>query len=46
MTLTDDEIQELKGMIQKGGKGCLIKHTQILLKIDQKLENAELKYII
>ena len=41
VTLTDDEIQELKELIQKGGKGCRIKHAQILLKLDQKTSNAD-----
>ena len=36
VTLTDDEIQQLKELIQKGGKGYRIKHAQILLKLDQK----------
>ena len=31
VTLTDTEIQELKSLIQKGGKGYRIKHAQILL---------------
>lgn len=44
VTLTDDEIQELKGLIQKGGKGYRIKHAQILLKLDQKPENADWTY--
>lgn len=39
VTLTDEEIQELKALIQKGGKGYRIKHAQILLKLDQKPEN-------
>ena len=39
VTLTNDEIQELKALIQKGGKGYRIKHAQILLKLDQKPEN-------
>ena len=34
VTLTDDEIQELKALIQKGGKGYRIRHAQILLKLD------------
>lgn len=44
VTLTDDEIQELKALIQKGGKGYRIRHAQILLKLDQKPENAEWTY--
>ena len=37
-TLTNDEIQELKALIQKGGKGYRIKHAQILLKLERKPE--------
>lgn len=44
VTLTDDEIQELKELIQKGGKGYRIKHAQILLKLDQKPNNADWTY--
>ena len=44
VTLTNDEIQELKALIQKGGKGYRIKHTQILLKLDQKPENKAWTY--
>ena len=40
VTLTNDEIQELKALIQKGGKGYRIRHAQILLKLDQKPENT------
>ena len=29
--LADDEIQELKALVQKGGKGYRIRHAQILL---------------
>ena len=36
VTLTDDEIQDLKAIIQKDGKGYRIKHAQILLKPDRK----------
>lgn len=36
VTLTDNEIQNLKEIIQKGGKDYRIKHAQILLKLDQK----------
>lgn len=42
VTLTDTEIQELKSLIQKGGKGYRIKHAQILLKLDQKMNSAKL----
>ena len=44
VTLTDDEIQELKGLIQKGGKGYRIKHAHILLKLDWKPENSDWTY--
>ena len=43
-TLTNDEIQELKTLIQKGGKGYRIKHAQILLKLDHKPENKAWTY--
>ena len=44
VTLTNDELQELKALIQKRGrKGC-IKHAQILLKLDQTPENREWTY--
>lgn len=42
--LTNDEIQEMKALIQKGGKGYRIKHAQILLKLDQTPENKEWTY--
>ena len=44
VTLTNDETQELKALMQKGGKGYRIKHAQILLKLDQKPENAAWTY--
>ena len=44
VTLTNDEIPELKTLIQKGGKGYIIRHAQILLKLDQKPENKEQTY--
>ncbi len=44
VTLTDDEIQYLKGIIQKGGKGYRIKHAQILLKLDHRPSNAGWTY--
>ena len=44
VTLTNDEIQELKALIQKGGKGYRIRHAQILLKLDQKPENKAWTY--
>lgn len=44
VTLTEAECQELQQLIQKGGKGYRIKHAQILLKLDQKDENAGWTY--
>ena len=44
VTLTDDEISELKALIQQGGKGYRIKHAQILLKLDKRAENEEWTY--
>ncbi len=44
VTLTNKEITELKNLIQKGGKGYRIKHAQVLLKFDQKPENATWTY--
>ena len=44
VTLTEEEHQELKTLIQKGGKGYRIKHAQILLKLDQKRENEGWTY--
>ena len=44
VTLTDDEIQYLKEIIQKGGKGYRIKHAQILLKLDRKPCNEKWTY--
>lgn len=34
VTLTDEERNQLKKLIQKGGKGYRIRHAQILLKLD------------
>jgi hypothetical protein len=42
--LTDEERQEMQILVQKGGKGYRIKHAQILLKLDQRAENAEWTY--
>ena len=39
VTLTDKEQEELKKLIQKGGKGYRIKHAQILLKLNHTPEN-------
>ena len=36
--------QELKSLIQKGGKGYHIKYAQILLKLDKKPENSSWTY--
>ncbi len=44
VTLTDHEIMELKALVQKGGKGYRIKHAQILLKLDERPENAAWTY--
>ena len=44
VTLTDEEIEELKKLVQKGGKGYRIKHAQILLKLDKRSENADWTY--
>lgn len=44
VTLTEEEKQELKLLVQKGGKGYRIKHAQILLKLDQKPENKAWTY--
>ena len=44
VTLTDEEREELRELIQKGGKGYRIKHAQILLKLDQIPENEEWTY--
>jgi hypothetical protein len=40
VTLTEEEREDLKKQIQKGGKGYRIKHAQILLKLDHIPENA------
>lgn len=44
VTLTDEERDELKKLIQKGGKGYRIKHAHILLKLDEIPENADWTY--
>jgi len=44
VTLTNDERNELQGLIQKGGKGYRIKHAQILLKLDDIPANSEWTY--
>lgn len=45
VTLTSDEIQELKVLIQTGGKGYRIRHAQILLKLDHKPEHEAWTYV-
>ena len=42
--LTEEEREELLKLIQKGGKGYRIKHAQILLKLDRRIENAGWTY--
>ena len=44
VTLTDEERQGLRELVQKGGKGYRIKHAQILLKLDQTPQNEEWTY--
>lgn len=44
VTLTDNEIQDLKALLHKGGKCYRIKHAQILLKLDHKPENQTWTY--
>jgi len=44
VTLTGGEHEDLQKLVQKGGKGYRIKHAQILLKLDQRPENAEWTY--
>ncbi len=44
VTLNDKEIEELKTLIKKGGKGYRIKHAQILRKLDEKPENKDWTY--
>ncbi len=44
VTLTQTETEELKFLIQKGGKGYRIKHAQILLKLNACPENQEWTY--
>ena len=44
VTLTDEEIAELKKLVQKGVKGYRIKHAQILMKLDKRPENAGWSY--
>ena len=45
MTLTEEERQELQGLVQKGKtQGYRIKHAQILLKLDEIPENQGWTY--
>ena len=44
VTLTDEEKQELKTLVQKGAKGYRIRHAQILLKLDRRPENKDWSY--
>ena len=44
VTLTEEERKGLQELIQKGGKGYRIKHAQILLKLDQRIENTKWTY--
>ena len=44
VTLTEEEVKELEGQIQKGGKGYRIKHAQILLKLNEIPANEEWTY--
>ena len=44
VTMTDEERQELKELIQRGGKGYRIRHAQILMKLDKCPENEEWTY--
>ena len=44
VTLTEEETQQLKAIIRKGGKGYRIRHAQILLKLDEKPENKSWTY--
>ena len=44
VTLTEEETQQLKAIIQKGGKRYRIRHAQIFLKLDEKPENKSWTY--
>jgi len=44
VTLTEEEREELRTLLQKGGKGYRIKHAQILLKLDDMPENKKWTY--
>ncbi len=44
VTLTEEEREDLKKLIQKGGKGYRIRHAEILQKLDDRPENAEWTY--
>ena len=42
--LSENEREELKKLIQKGGKGYRIRHAQILLRLDQNMCNVGWTY--
>jgi len=42
--MTEEEREDLRKLINKGGKGYRIKHAQILLKLDQRRENMGWTY--
>ena len=44
VTLTNEEREKLKVLIQKGGKGYRIKRANILMKLDKIPENKEWTY--
>jgi transposase len=44
VSLSNEERESIRKLIQKGGKGYRIKHAQILLKLDQKIENVGWTY--
>jgi len=43
-TMSDEERQGIQNLIQKGDKGYRTKHAQILMKLDQRPENAGWTY--
>ena len=45
VTLTNDEIQDLKALIQKGGNGYCIELAQILLKLNRKPDKVDSVYV-
>ena len=44
VALTEEERQELRKLVLKGGKGYRIRHAQILMKLDELPENEEWTY--